>query len=61
MLALRKNSKAKKVEKKHFDEAMISVRASITPIVIKFYEKLSEEIGSGIAKKDKREKDIQYM
>jgi transitional endoplasmic reticulum ATPase len=61
MLALRKNSKAKKVEKKHFDEAMISVRASITPDIIKFYEKLSEEIGSGIAKKDKREKDIQYM
>ena len=61
MLALRKNSKAKKVEKKHFDDAMVSVRASITPDVIKFYEKLSEEIGSGIAKKDKREKDIQYM
>jgi len=61
MLALRKDEKAKKVEKKHFDEAMISVRASITPDIIKFYEKTSEEIGSGIAKKDKREKDIQYM
>jgi transitional endoplasmic reticulum ATPase len=61
MLALRKDEKAKKVEKKHFDEAMISVRASITPDTIKFYEKLSEELGSGIAKKDKREKDIQYM
>ena len=61
MLALRKDRKAKKVEKKHFDEAMKCVRASITPDIIKFYEKTSEEIGSGIAKKDKREKDIQYM
>jgi transitional endoplasmic reticulum ATPase len=35
--------------------------ASITPDVIKFYSKISEGLGSGIAKKDKREKDIQYV
>jgi transitional endoplasmic reticulum ATPase len=61
MIAIRKNEKAKKVEKEHFDEAMKSVRGSITPDIIKFYEKVSEELGSGIAKKDKKEKDIQYM
>jgi hypothetical protein len=37
------------------------VRASITQNMIKFYEKVSETLGSGIAKKDKSEKDIQYM
>ena len=40
---------------------MENVRASITPNIIKFYEKISETLGSGIAKKDKSDKDIQYM
>ncbi|UCH71834.1 MAG: CDC48 family AAA ATPase [Thermoplasmatales archaeon] len=61
MIAVREDEKAKKVSKKHFDMAMDSVRASITPNITKFYEKMSDTLGSGIAKKDKREKDIQYM
>lgn len=61
MLALREDDKAKKVKKSHFDKAMESVHASITPNIIKFYEKTSETLGSGLAKKDKSEKDIQYM
>jgi len=61
MLAIREDEKAKKVKKVHFDRAMDSVRASITPNIIKFYNKMSESLGSGIAKKDKSEKDIQYM
>jgi len=61
MIALREDDKAKKVKKSHFDKAMEGVRSSITPNVIKFYEKMSETIGSGLAKKDKSEKDIQYM
>ena len=61
MIALRKDENAKKVEKIHFDKAMESVRASITPDIIKFYNKISQTLGSGIAKKDKSEKDIQYM
>ena len=61
MLALRKDINVKKVEKKHFGRAMESVRGSVTPDIIKFYSKISEELGSGIAKKDKRDKDIQYM
>ena len=61
MLALRKDDKAKKVKKEHFEKAKDTVRASITPNIIKFYAKLSETLGSGIAKKDKSEKDIQYM
>jgi len=61
MIAIRKNEKAKKVEKIHFKEALQAVRPSITKDIIKFYDKISEGLGSGIAKKDKSEKDIQYM
>ena len=48
-------------ESSDFEKAMESVRASITPNIIKFYQKISETLGSGIAKKDKSDKDIQYM
>jgi len=61
MLAIREDDKSKKVTKVHFDRAMDSVRASITENVIKFYNRMSESLGSGIAKKDKSEKDIQYL
>jgi len=61
MLAIRKDDKAKKVTKKHFESAMEAVRASITPDILKFYERVSATLGSGVAKKDKSEKDIQYM
>jgi transitional endoplasmic reticulum ATPase len=61
MIAVRENAKASKVKKNHFEQAMENVRASITPNIIKFYDKVSETLGSGIAKKDKSEKDIQYM
>jgi transitional endoplasmic reticulum ATPase len=61
MLTIRENEKSAKVKKIHFDKAMESVRASITPNIIKFYNKVSETLGSGISKKDKTDKDIQYM
>lgn len=61
MLAIRENEKAAKVKKIHFDKAIESVHASITPNIIKFYNKVSETLGSGISKKDKTDKDIQYM
>jgi len=61
MLAIRENDEAKKVKRSHFEKAMEAVRASITPNMMKFYEKVSETLGSGIAKKDKSEKDIQYL
>jgi transitional endoplasmic reticulum ATPase len=61
MLAIREDDKAAKVKKIHFDKAIENVRASLTPNIIKFYNKVSETLGSGIAKKDKSDKDIQYM
>jgi hypothetical protein len=53
--------KAKEVTNKHFLKAMESIRASITKDIINYYKNISKELGSGIAKKDKSEKDIQYM
>jgi SpoVK/Ycf46/Vps4 family AAA+-type ATPase len=61
MLSIRENEKATKIKKVHFDKASEEVRASITPNILKFYNKISETLGSGIAKKDKSDKDIQYM
>ncbi len=61
MLTIRENENAANVKKIHFDKALESVRASITPNIIKFYNKVSETLGSGISKKDKTDKDIQYM
>ena len=61
MITLRENLESKTVERKHFKEALKNVNASITPEILKFYARLSEELGTGLAIKDKREKDIQYM
>ena len=61
MLSLRENIKAKKVTNENFEKALKGFRPSITPEIIKYYKKVTEELGSEIAKKDKRDKDIQYM
>ncbi|MEM0492625.1 MAG: CDC48 family AAA ATPase [Candidatus Thermoplasmatota archaeon] len=61
MIAIRKDINAKHVEKKHFEEALKVVRASLTPDIIKIYEQMGSELGSAVAKKDKRDKDIHYM
>ncbi|MBS3777839.1 MAG: CDC48 family AAA ATPase [Candidatus Thermoplasmatota archaeon] len=61
MIALRDDIKVKKVNRNHFVKAMDGIRASLTENLLKYYNKVSKELGSGIAKKDKRDKDIQYM
>ena len=60
MIALRNNIKTKEVSKKYFDEALLKSRASINDEIIKYYEKITQDLGSAINKKDKRDKDIQY-
>lgn len=60
MIALRENIKVKKVTNDHFTKAMGVIRATLTEDLINYYLKVSKELGSGIAKKDKRDKDIQY-
>ncbi len=60
MTALRENIKNKEVTKKYFDEALSKSRASINDEIIRYYEKITKDLGSAIDKKDKRDKDIQY-
>jgi SpoVK/Ycf46/Vps4 family AAA+-type ATPase/intein/homing endonuclease len=51
MLALREDINAKKVKKSHFDKAIKSVRASVTEEIIKYYAKISEQLGQSFARK----------
>jgi transitional endoplasmic reticulum ATPase len=60
MLSLRNNIKSKIVKMEDFAKAMYSIRPSITESVINYYKEISKDLGSGVAKKDKSEKDIQY-
>jgi len=60
MIALRENIKVKKIDFNYFENALSIVRASLTEDLINYYEKVAIELGKGIAKKDKRDKDIQY-
>ena len=51
--ALRKSFAAKEVTKKDFEEAMKKVKPSITPDIIKFYEKMSDRFKSaGVEEKE---------
>jgi len=61
MLALRGDINVKEVRKEHFEHAMSESRGSITEDVVKYYKKVKDDMGSSIAKKDKKERDIQYM
>jgi transitional endoplasmic reticulum ATPase len=51
MLALREDIKAKKVKMDHFRRALKQVRASVNDETIKYYEKLSEKLGTSMARK----------
>jgi transitional endoplasmic reticulum ATPase len=51
MLALREDIKAKKVYKQHFDRAMKQVRASVTEDLVKYYNKIQEQLGQSQIKK----------
>jgi len=61
MIALRHDMNAKEVHKTHFEQAMGEARGSLTEDVIKYYTKVKDELGSSTAKKDKKDRDIQYM
>ena len=61
MLAIRKDEEADKVKESHFDEALKNIHSSITPNIIKFYEKMSESLGSGISKKDIEKRELEIV
>ena len=51
IVALREDKKAKNVSKNHFDEALRSVRSSVTDEVVKYYDRLAEQLGQTAVKK----------
>ncbi|HEC87126.1 MAG TPA: AAA family ATPase, partial [Thermoplasmatales archaeon] len=61
MVALREDDKAEIVTAAHFEKAFKVVRGTITKEVIDYYERVAEDLGSRIGKKDKRELEIQYL
>jgi transitional endoplasmic reticulum ATPase len=51
IVALREDRKARVVNKNHFEEALRSVRSSVTEEVIKYYDRLAEQLGQTAVKK----------
>ncbi|MGB1586509.1 MAG: CDC48 family AAA ATPase [Thermoplasmatota archaeon] len=51
IVALREDKTAKNVTKNHFDEALRSVRSSVTDEVVKYYDRLAEQLGQTAVKK----------
>ena len=60
MNALRKDMDVKKVTLEDFEEAFKVVKGSITKEMMDYYKRF-EELGKRLAKKDKRELEIQYL
>ena len=61
MNAIRRNENAKKVTLEDFEEAFKVVKGSITKEMMNYYRKFEEELGKRLAKRDKRELEIQYL
>ncbi|MFO1533728.1 MAG: AAA family ATPase, partial [Thermoplasmatota archaeon] len=51
IVALREDRKARVVNKNHFEEALRSVRSSVTEDVIKYYDRLAEQLGQTAVRK----------
>jgi transitional endoplasmic reticulum ATPase len=51
MIALREDRKSRAISKNHFEEALRSVRSSVTDEVIKYYDRLAEQLGQTAIKK----------
>lgn len=60
LISLREDMDAKTVTKKHFEEAIKSVRASVTPDTVKYYEGIAKELAGGIIKRKKEDIGIGY-
>jgi transitional endoplasmic reticulum ATPase len=51
MVALREDRKARVVTKNHFEEALRTVRSSVTDEVIKYYDRMAEQLGQTAIRK----------
>jgi transitional endoplasmic reticulum ATPase len=60
--AIRENTDAKEVVNKHFEEAMKKSKPSITPDIVKYYEKLTEDFKSrGMERKRVSREETDYL
>ncbi len=60
IVSLRENINAKNVTKNHFGKALETVRSSVTPETVKYYEKIGKELAGGIVKRKKEDIGIGY-
>ena len=61
ILALRKNSKAKEVTMKHFNDALEQVSPSVTEDTVKYYAELGKKLRSRTRRKERRSEDDLYI
>lgn len=59
--ALRENIECKYVEPKHFTDALTRVKPSITPELLKFYEKLEEQLKTRALEKKVAKEETDYL
>jgi len=60
LAALRKSKTAAKVTSEHFEEALASMRPSITPDVVKYYENMFKQLKTAMSKKSEDDLGIGY-
>ena len=60
LAALRKNKTATKVTMEHFEEALASMRPSITPDVVKYYETMFRQMKTAMSKKSEDDLGLGY-
>jgi transitional endoplasmic reticulum ATPase len=61
MNALGENINTKKVNRSHFIKALETVRPSVTKQMIEYYQKIAEELSSGISKRRKESNGVEFM
>ena len=61
ILALRKNSKAKEVTMKHFEEALEQVSPSVTEDTVKYYAELGKKLRTRARRGERRSESDLYM
>jgi len=60
--ALRENINAKEVTTKHFNKAMEKVKPSITPELVRFYERITENFRTrGVERKKALKEETDYL
>ena len=61
MNALGENINTKNVNRSHFIKSLETVRPSVTKQMIEYYQKIAEELSSGISKRRKESNGVEFM